>query len=92
MSDSDNNNVDNQATRQIVGDVISTKMDKTIVVRTDMLIGHPVLKKTMKRTKKVYGHDPEGQASEGDRVLLIQSRPLSKLKRYRLKQIIERAK
>jgi len=78
--------------RILKGTVVSTKMDKTIVVSVDRQKRHPLYLKVMKTTKKYFAHDEESQAHEGDFVSIIESRPLSRMKRWRLKEIVERAK
>jgi small subunit ribosomal protein S17 len=75
------------------GRVVSDKMDKTIVIETDRLVRHRVYKKYIKRTKKLYVHDERNDAHTGDTVEVAEmTRPLSKLKRWRLARVIERAK
>ena len=78
--------------KQLIGKVVSNKMDKTIVVQIDELIMHTLYKKSVKRTKKVKGHDEKNECSIGDLVRLAETRPLSKEKRYRLVEIIEKVK
>lgn len=75
-----------------IGKVVSDKMDKTIVVAIETLVRHPLYKKTMKRTTKFKAHDENNECKVGDRVLIMETRPLSKEKRWRLVEIIERAK
>lgn len=75
-----------------VGLVESNKMDKTIVVRVERLVKHPVYKKYIKRSTKLMAEDPENTCNVGDRVSVVGTRPLSKRKRWRLLEIIERAK
>ncbi len=70
------------------GIVVSNKMDKTIVVRIERFVRHPLYKKQIKKRLKVYAHDAENKAKIGDRVVLLQTRPLSKLKRYKLVEIL----
>ncbi|MBO8131450.1 MAG: 30S ribosomal protein S17 [Candidatus Marinimicrobia bacterium] len=72
-----------------VGRVVSNKMDKTIIVAVDRLVKHPLYKKYIRRTSKFYAHDPENKCKEGDVVKIIESRPLSKLKRWRLLEIVD---
>lgn len=74
------------------GKVVSAKMDKTIVVQIERIVKHPLYEKYMKRRKKLYAHDEENTAHEGDTVVVAESRPLSRLKRWQLRQIVERAK
>ena len=75
-----------------VGLVTSDKMDKTIVVSITDNVKHPLYKKIVKRTYKLKAHDEENAAHRGDRVRVMETRPLSKDKRWRLVEIIERAK
>jgi small subunit ribosomal protein S17 len=78
-------------TKTRTGVVVSDKMDKTVVVQVERLVKHPVYKKYVRRRKKFMVHDEENTARVGDRVQIVEVRPLSKLKRWRLRQIIERA-
>ena len=75
-----------------VGKVISNKMDKTIVVAIQELVQHKLYKKSVKRTVKFKAHDENNQANVGDLVSIMETRPLSKEKRWRLVQIVEKAK
>lgn len=75
-----------------VGKVISTKMDKTIVVAIEDNVKHPLYGKIIKRTKKLHVHDEENVCHVGDKVEIMETRPLSKTKRWRLVEIIEKAK
>ncbi|AGC69586.1 30S ribosomal protein S17 [Thermoclostridium stercorarium subsp. stercorarium DSM 8532] len=75
-----------------VGRVVSDKMDKTIVVAVENIVRHPLYKKTMKRTLKLKAHDENNICRVGDIVRVMETRPLSKEKRWRLVEIIERAK
>ena len=75
-----------------VGKVVSDKMDKTIVVAIEDHVKHPLYKKIVKRTYKLKAHDAENTCREGDTVKVMETRPLSKDKRWRLVEIIERAK
>ena len=75
-----------------VGKVVSDKMDKTIVVAIEDNVRHPLYKKIVKRTIKLKAHDEENTCKVGDRVEIMETRPLSKDKRWRLVNIIERAK
>ena len=75
-----------------IGKVVSNKMDKTIVVAIETLVSHPLYKKSMKRTTKFKAHDENNECNIGDRVKIMETRPLSKEKRWRLVEIIERAK
>ena len=71
-----------------VGQVVSAKMDKTIVVEVVRRVPHPLFKKIIKRTTKFYAHDEKGEAKEGQRVRIMETRPLSKLKRWRLVEVL----
>ena len=75
-----------------VGTVVSDKMKKTIVVKTERMTRHPLYKKIIKRYAKLKAHDENNSAKIGDKVRIIESRPLSKEKRWRLVEIIEKAK
>ncbi|MDY6298045.1 MAG: 30S ribosomal protein S17 [Alloprevotella sp.] len=77
-------------TRQ--GVVVSNKMDKTIVVATKFKEKHPIYGKFVSKTKKYYAHDEKNDCNPGDVVLIMETRPLSKLKRWRVVRIVERAK
>jgi small subunit ribosomal protein S17 len=74
------------------GVVVSTKMDKTAVVAVVERVRHPRYAKFVQRTKKLYAHDEAGDAKVGDRVRVMESRPLSKLKRWRVIEVLERAR
>ena len=75
-----------------VGKVISTSMDKTIVVAVEDNVRHAKYGKIIKRTAKIHAHDETNQCTVGDKVSVMETRPLSKTKRWRLVQIIEKAK
>ena len=75
-----------------VGRVVSDKMDKTIVVAIEDRVAHPLYKKIIQRTYKLKAHDEKNEAGIGDRVKVMETRPLSKDKRWRLVEIIEKAK
>ena len=75
-----------------VGQVVSTKMSKTIVVEVIMKKAHPLYKRVIAKNKKFYAHDEGNTARVGDYVEIEETRPLSKLKRWRLKNVIQRAK
>ena len=75
-----------------VGKVVSDKMDKTIVVAIEDNVKHPLYKKIVKRTYKLKAHDKNNECNIGDRVKVMETRPLSKDKRWRLVEIIEKAK
>jgi len=74
------------------GTVVSTKMAKTIVVAVTDKVRHDRYSKTIQRTEKLYVHDEHGDANVGDRVRVQETRPLSKLKRWRLVEVVERAR
>ncbi len=74
------------------GMVVSSSMDKTLVVAVTERVRHPRYKKTVQRTKKLYVHDANNDAGIGDSVRVAETRPLSKLKRWRLVEVLERAK
>jgi small subunit ribosomal protein S17 len=78
--------------RQKEGEVIGTKMDKTIIVRVDRRIRHRLYKKELKRSKKYYAHDETEKASMGDWVQIMETRPMSKLKRWRLVEVVRSGK
>lgn len=78
--------------KEIIGMVVSDKMDKTIVVSVVNKFKHPLYKKTISTTKKFKAHDEENQAGIGDKVLIAETRKLSKDKNWRLVSIIEKAK
>ncbi|MCK9239745.1 30S ribosomal protein S17 [Desulfocurvus sp.] len=77
--------------RVLTGIVVSDKGDKTIVVRVETLIKHPLLKKYIRRRGKFMAHDPENACGVGDKVQIIEHRPLSSRKRWHLKTILEKA-
>lgn len=80
----------NRKTR--IGKVVSDKMDKTIVVAVETKVRHPLYGKTINRTTKFKAHDENNEAKMNDRVLIMETRPLSKDKRWRLVEIVEKAK
>jgi len=75
-----------------VGKVISNKMDKTIVVAVENRVKHPLYKKIVKHTYKLKAHDENNECNVGDRVRVMETRPLSKDKRWRLVEIVEKVK
>jgi small subunit ribosomal protein S17 len=75
-----------------IGQVVSTKMAKTIVVETVMKKAHPLYRRVVAKTKKFYAHDENNTARVGDYVEIEETRPMSKLKRWRLKNVIQKAK
>ena len=74
-----------------IGQVVSTKMQKTIVVEVSRRVPHPLYKRIIGKRKKFYAHDEEGSAKTGDVVRIVECRPLSKLKRWKLAEVIRRA-
>ncbi|MFR5265700.1 30S ribosomal protein S17 [Clostridium sp.] len=78
--------------RKRIGKVVSDKMDKTIVVAVETKVRHPLYGKTVNRTTKFKAHDENNEARIGDKVLIMETRPLSKDKRWRLVEITEKAK
>lgn len=83
---------DRNLRKTAVGKVVSDKMDKTVVVAIEDSVRHPLYKKIIKRTVKFKVHDENNECSVGDRVRIMETRPLSKDKRWRLVEIIEKAK
>jgi len=75
-----------------IGEVVSTKMHKTIVVQTIMKKSHPLYRRVVAKAKKFYAHDENNMAHVGDFVEIEETRPMSKLKRWRLKNVIQKAK
>ncbi len=75
-----------------VGVVVSDKMEKTITVAIERKVAHPIYKKYFKKTKKLMAHDEKGECRVGDVVKIMETRPMSKLKRWRLVEIVEKAK
>ena len=80
----------NRKTR--TGKVTKNKMEKSIIVAIERKVAHPLYKKYYKRTTKFYAHDEKNEASVGDTVKIMETRPLSKLKRWRLVEIVTKAK
>jgi len=74
------------------GLVVSDKMDKTVVVAVEDRVQHPLYKKTLRRTSKLKAHDEQNTCGVGDRVLLMETRPMSATKRWRIVEILEKAK
>lgn len=86
----ESNTVERSRRKERVGQVISNKMNKTIVVRAERRIPHPRFKKVITVYRKFYAHDEKGEAGIGDRVRIQETRPLSKLKSWRLVEVIEK--
>ena len=78
--------------KERVGEVVSDKMTKTVVVRVERRVPHPQFKKIVTRFKKFYAHDEQEQAGLGDRVLIRETRPLSRSKRWELVEVVEKAR
>ena len=81
-----------QKIRTVQGRVVSNKMDKTITVAVERFVKHPIYGKFVKKSKKLMAHDDENTCGIGDTVRIMETRPLSKNKRWRLLEVIERAK
>jgi small subunit ribosomal protein S17 len=77
--------------KTLMGVVTSDKMEKTVVVMVNRLVLHPVFKKYVRKRKKLKAHDEKNQCRIGDKVLLVETRPVSKDKRWRVKEVLERA-
>ena len=77
--------------KTMIGTVVSDKMDKTVVVAVADSVAHPIYKKTVKRTYKLKAHDEANECKVGDKVEVMETRPLSKDKRWRLVEIVEKA-
>ncbi|MGA9120803.1 MAG: 30S ribosomal protein S17 [Bacteroidota bacterium] len=75
-----------------IGKVVSNKMNKSIVVAVERRVPHPIYKKYFRRTSRLMVHDAKGEAGIGDRVRVMETRPMSKMKRWRLVEIVEKAK
>lgn len=74
-----------------IGIVTSDKMDKTVVVKVEQMVKHPVYKKYIKRNVKFKAHDGENACATGDKVLIVETRPLSKDKRWQVREILEKS-
>jgi small subunit ribosomal protein S17 len=84
-------NANNAALKTVEGRVVSNKMDKTAVVAVEETVTHRLYHRYMKKTKKFHAHDEENQCNVGDTVEIVSSRPLSKTKRWRVREIVKRA-
>ncbi len=84
--------VNRGARKTRIGTVVSDKMDKTVVVSIERRVQHPVYGKMVRRTKRLKAHDERNDAKKGDTVRIMETRPLSKDKRWRLVEIVERAR
>jgi small subunit ribosomal protein S17 len=85
-------NAERSARKVRTGVVVSEKMDKTVLVQIDRKVRHPLYKKTVRRSNKLAAHDESNDAHVGDTVRVMETRPLSKTKRWRVVEIVERAK
>jgi small subunit ribosomal protein S17 len=84
---------DERGSRKVrIGTVLSDRMDKTVIVGVERRVAHPMYGKRVVRTKKFYAHDEAGDAKQGDLVRIVETRPLSKQKRWRVVEVVERAK
>jgi small subunit ribosomal protein S17 len=81
-----------EAQREWVGEVVSDKMDKTVVVAVSRVVRHPFYRKILRRVTKLKAHDEKNECKVGDRVKLIETRPISKDKHWRVVQIVERGR
>jgi small subunit ribosomal protein S17 len=84
-------NLENRKGRSLIGTVVGDKNDKTIVVRVETLAQHPLLKKYVRRHKKFTAHDPMNECGIGDKVRIVEYRPLSRNKRWHLVTVLEKA-
>jgi small subunit ribosomal protein S17 len=92
MADTEQTTTERANRKTRVGKVVSSKMDKTVIVAVERRVAHALYGKQVARTKKYYAHDEDNAAREGDVVKITETRPLSKLKRWRLVEIVEKAK
>jgi small subunit ribosomal protein S17 len=92
MSETNANAVERASRKVREGLVVSDKMDKTVVVAVEDRVKHPLYGKIMRRTSKLKAHDEQNACGIGDRVLLMETRPLSATKRWRVVEILEKAK
>ena len=83
--------MENRKGRMLIGTVVSDKNDKTIVVRVETLVKHPLLKKFVRRRTKFTAHDPMNECGIGDKVKIVEFRPMSRNKRWHLVTILEKA-
>jgi small subunit ribosomal protein S17 len=92
MADTEQKATEKGNRKERVGRVVSAKMDKTVIVAVERRVAHALYGKQVTRTKKYYAHDEENAVREGDVVKIVETRPLSKLKRWRIAEIVEKAK
>ncbi|MFQ5354272.1 MAG: 30S ribosomal protein S17 [Thermodesulfobacteriota bacterium] len=78
--------------KRLIGNVLKAKMDKTVVVAVERLTKHPLYGKFIKKRVKYTAHDEKNECGAGDRVMIVQTRPISKMKRWSIKEILEKAK
>lgn len=83
--------IENKKGNTLVGTVVSNKSDKTIIVSVESLIKHPLVKKYIRRHKKSSAHDPANECNIGDKVEIVEFRPMSRTKRWHLVSIVEKA-
>ena len=88
MSEADNKKA---STRRTVGRVVSNKMQKSVTVSVERLVRHPVYGKFIRRTTKIMAHDEDGTCKEGDTVAIVECRPISKRKAWRVVEVLKRA-
>jgi len=91
MPETTTNTTTNTGRKTLVGEVVSTKMAKTIVVQVTRQRAHPLYQRVVSRSKKFYAHDEQESAHVGDFVRIEETRPLSRLKRWQLKEIVKRS-
>ncbi len=84
-------NSEERKQRSVVGRVVSNKMDKTVTVRLERLVKHPLYGKYVRRSSKVHAHDADNSCNEGDAVRIEQTRPISKSKAWQVIEVVERA-
>lgn len=84
-------NSEDRKQRSLTGRVVSNKMDKTVTIRLERLVKHPLYGKYIRRSSKVHAHDPDNSCNEGDTVRIEQTRPVSKTKAWQVIEIMERA-
>ena len=92
MSDEQSTSIDRGRRKMRTGVVVSDAMDKTVVVRIDRQVRHRLYEKTVRRSSKLAAHDEQNDAHIGDTVRLMETRPISKSKRWRMVEVVERAK
>ena len=92
MTETSENSTAPKAVRTLTGEVVSDKMDKTIVVMVERREKHPLYKKYVRRSTKLHAHDENNECKIGDTIAIEQCRPMSKMKAWRLHSIIERAR